>query len=204
MSITFSLNLDEDAFTFERPQWRAITIRALRPDDHDIEQRFVQSLSADALYQRTLGGSMRASATTIKALLDYRYGPEMALAAIRDDGLQNADGSSAARILGVARYAASNDSQAAEMAIVIADDSRGMGLGSRLLEQLHLQAAANGYRRIEAQTFGHNAAMLALAQRCGYRVSVQPGDGAVRRLDLALKPQNLVPVIGVSSSTALA
>ena len=203
MSINFNLKLEEDAFTLEPPQWRALTIRALWPDDFAIEQRFLLSLSADALYQRTLGASIKASAATVQALLNYRHGPEMALAAIRDDGLQNADGGCAAQILGVARYAVGGDPMSAEMAIVIADDTRGMGLGSRLLTQLHLQAQAHGYRRIEAQTFSQNKAMLALARRCGYRVKVQAGDGAIRLLELELG-LDLVHGDGATSSSLLA
>jgi acetyltransferase len=196
MNSSFDIQFDDDVFAIDSVDLRSITIRALQPSDHALERQFVESLSADALYQRTLGGALRVTPDQITALLGYRVGPEMALAAIRDDGVNTADSSCVAQILGVARYAMTSDPKVAEMAVVVADQARGFGLGSRLLTQLHREAARFGYRQIEAQTFADNRAMLALAVRCGYRISAQPGDGAVRRLDLRLPPQ---PASGVTA-----
>jgi acetyltransferase len=188
MNTRFDIDFDDDVFAIDSIDLRSITIRPLQPSDHALERQFVESLSADALYQRTLGGALRFTSAHIAALLGYRAGPEMALAAIRDDGVNSTDGASAAQILGVARYAMTSDPSVAEMAVVVADQARGLGLGSRLLTQLHREAARFGYRQIEALTFADNLAMLALARRCGYRISAQLGDGAVRRLDLCLPP----------------
>ena len=76
--------------------------------------------------------------------------------------------SGAEREIGVARYVKEPASDAAEFAIVLADDWQRRGLGRRLLMQLVDAAQQRGVRRLFGTTLSENTAMLALAQSLGF------------------------------------
>ena len=67
------------------------------------------------------------------------------------------------RGVGIARYVRdTGDPQAAEIAVTIADDWQGRGLGTELLAQLSGRARAEGIHRFTALVSADNAAMAAL------------------------------------------
>jgi RimJ/RimL family protein N-acetyltransferase len=91
------------------------------------------------------------------------------------------------RMLGMARclrLAPGGDS--AELAIAIADDAQGLGLGSALIEQLTETAAAQGIRRLELEVLADNHGMRGIAERLGAAADWL-GDGSIR-YTLTLEP----------------
>ena len=73
----------------------------------------------------------------------------------------------------------------ADVAVTIADDWHGRGLGSALASRVVRCARANGIRRLTGNTLWDNVAASALMRRLGFR-AVGSGDGALEfRLDLA-------------------
>jgi len=58
----------------------------------------------------------------------------------------------------------------AEVSVYVAEDARGRGLGSRLLERLIEASEAAGIWTLQAGIFPENASSIALHQKCGFRV----------------------------------
>jgi acetyltransferase len=64
----------------------------------------------------------------------------------------------------------------AELAVVVADDWQGRGVGRRTIERLLEDAAARGLREVDAECLAVNRPMVALLRRCGFEVGVHPDD----------------------------
>ena len=89
------------------------------------------------------------------------YPDEMALiATITENGEE--------REIGVARYARTTEAGHAEVAIVVADEWRGKGIGTRLLRDLRELAMQAGYRHLEVSILSDNKPMLELARELGF------------------------------------
>jgi acetyltransferase len=58
-----------------------------------------------------------------------------------------------------------------DLGIVVADHWQGMGLGTALLRRLVEVARCEGIRRIKAEIFRENAAMLALAEHFHFELA---------------------------------
>ncbi len=170
----------------QRAKHNALTIRPIGLADLDLEVNFLSSLSSATIYQRMLGTVRFKSIDSVRKLLDYQAGPEMALGAILNDGETDLDGRSLAELIGVARYALTDQADEAEMAIVLADRFQGQGIAKKLLLRLHELAQQAGYRQLVALTFASNSAMLGLAHHLGYKSAAEPGDGALRRISKSL------------------
>ena len=83
--------------------------------------------------------------------------------------------------MGVARFVrATPESSVAEVAVTVADEWQGRGLGTLLLEELNERARAEGIERYTALVSGENRAGVALLQRLGARIRQDSlGSGAV-------------------------
>jgi acetyltransferase len=170
----------------EKQAANALTLRPIGLSDLDLEVNFLSSLSSATIYQRMLGTVRFKSIDSVRKLLDYQAGPEMALGAILNDGEIDLDGRSLAELIGVARYALTDEPGNAEMAIVLADRYQGQGIAKKLLLRLHELAKSAGYQQLVALTFASNSAMLGLAHHLGYESSAEPGDGTLRRITKSL------------------
>ena len=179
----------------------ALCVRPLRAADAASERRFIESLSAQSLYQRLLGVVTAASDEQLERLVRPDWPHGLALAVLRcaapgergagtDAGAgadADADAAGEIEILGVARFAASGQPQAAEFGIVIADAWQGQGLGHALFERLVRAARAAGYRELVGTTFADNRDMVALARAHGFQVTHEEGERGQRRLTLPLQ-----------------
>ncbi|NUO59979.1 MAG: GNAT family N-acetyltransferase [Hamadaea sp.] len=70
----------------------------------------------------------------------------------------------AGRIVGVASYECGPASSAAEFAVFVAEDERGRGIGTVLLEHLAAMAKANGVRELSGEVLPANYSMLRVAR----------------------------------------
>ena len=90
-----------------------------------------------------------------------------------------------ARILGWAALARVSERRAyggvAEVSVYVASDSRGRGLGRRLLEELVRASEEAGIWTLQAGIFPENSASIAIHERCGFRkVGVREKLGRLR------------------------
>ena len=93
----------------------------------------------------------------------------------------------ARRLIAVGRFVRlHDDSEAAEAAIVVADDWQRRGLGSLLADELATQARELGIRRFTATMAGHNVGAHRLMQRLTDRLEERHAGAGVSELVLEL------------------
>ena len=168
-----------EATTWIAADGTPVTIRAIRPEDFELERQFVRGLSADTGYMRLLSGRQLTN-EEIERFVNVDERRETALVAI-----VQAQGRE--REVGVARFVRDEKRPGeAEFAIVLSDDWQGRGLGKRLLSVLIEFARTHGVRRMVGITLATNMGMLTLARRLGFSSRADPDDATVRRLTLDL------------------
>ena len=83
-----------------------------------------------------------------------------------------------------ARFVRNADSDSAEFALVVADNWRGVGLGTMLARILAQRARFTGVRRLCGDVLDDNKAMRGFARSLGARLSRAVGYGQALRLSL--------------------
>ncbi|MDZ7747733.1 MAG: bifunctional acetate--CoA ligase family protein/GNAT family N-acetyltransferase [Halofilum sp. (in: g-proteobacteria)] len=157
---------------FQAPDGSEIVIRPIRPEDAEIEQAFVRSLSDASRYLRFMASLKELSREMLVRFTQIDYDREMALIAVTERGGQEVQ-------LGVARYTITPDGEGCEFAIVVADEVQGTGLGSRLLRSLMEAARDRGLGEMVGETLSTNDPMRSLAERMGFTVRTSPDDPTI-------------------------
>ena len=131
-----------------------VLIRPVRPVDAPLLADGFARLSARSRQLRFLTQKKELSPAELRYFTDVDHHDHEALGA-----LNHADG----RGVGIARYVRdADDPQAAEIAVTVADDWQGRGLGTELVAQLSERARAEGIRRFTALVAADNPAMAGL------------------------------------------
>ncbi len=152
-----------------------VTIRAMRPEDAEIEQAFVRGLSLRSRYLRFFYGLKQLTAKMLEEFTHTHYPDTFALiATVAEDNRETQ--------IGVARYAPTAEDGVAEFAVVIADEWQGQGVATLLLRGITTAAAIAGIRRLEGVVLKENIAMLNLAIQLGFRRSRHQEGGSVVRV----------------------
>ena len=136
-----------------------VQIREVRGSDAPLLADGFARLSARSRQQRFLSPKHSLSAAELRFLTEVDHHDHEAIGA-----LNPADG----RGVGIARYIRDpGDPEAAEIAVTIADDWQGRGLGTELLARLSERARQEGICRFTATIAYGNAAMATLLQNMG-------------------------------------
>lgn len=134
-------------------------IRPIGPDDKPLVKAFYHELSDRSRRFRFLVPTADISDKDLEYLTDIDHRRHEALIAL-DPELAHA--------LGVARYVRlPGNREAAEVAVVVADDWHRRGLGTALLEQLTRRARENGIARYTAVVSPDNEIVLNALERAG-------------------------------------
>jgi RimJ/RimL family protein N-acetyltransferase len=157
-----------------------VLIRQVRGTDAPLLADGFARLSARSRQLRFLGPKKMLSAAELRYLTEVDHYHHEALGA-----LSPADGWG----VGIARYIRDpGDPEAAEIAVTIADDWQGRGLGTELLARLSDRARQAGIGRFTATVSADNAAMPRLLWKMGaemtgrsrgtvdYEVALEPAD----------------------------
>jgi acetyltransferase len=160
-----------------------IVIRPIRPEDAEIEARFVRELSSEAKYFRFMSSLQELSQEMLVRFTQIDYHNEMALIAVSDDG-------SGERQVGVARYVTNLDKKSCEFALVIADDWQGKGIARRLMRNLMEVARDRGLENMEGQVLGNNVRMLDLVASLGFEIGDDPDEDGVKLAKASLQRSN--------------
>ena len=157
-----------------------VLIRQVRGTDAPLLADGFARLSARSRQLRFLGPKKMLSAAELRYLTDVDHHDHEAIGA-----LSPAEG----RGVGVARYIRdADDPGAAEIAVTIADDWQGRGLGTELLARLSDRARQAGIGGFTATVSADNAAMTRLLWKMGaeltgrsrgtvdYEVALEPAD----------------------------
>ena len=168
------------------PAGRApVHLRALRPDDIELELRFVERLSADTLHLRIQSFATEVSRRDLERLLDTDYVDRLGIGGfVHEDGVET--------LVGVSRYARIEGTTRAECAIVVADDWQGCGLGTELMRSLAQAAIGRGFTCLEGDALAANARLANWARRFGFKVRTEPYSGGLVKVTIEL--EQLLPV----------
>jgi RimJ/RimL family protein N-acetyltransferase len=154
-----------------------LRIRALGAGDREGLAALFSRLSPESRRRRFLGPKPRLTARELTYLTEIDHVTHEALAAV-----DVTDGS----IVGVSRYAGWDGKDGvAEIAIAVADDLQGHGIGRALAARIVQRACANGVVRLTATTQWDNWPARALLRRLAFRVR---DTGRLLDLELVLRP----------------
>jgi ribosomal protein S18 acetylase RimI-like enzyme len=138
-----------------------VTLRPVRPDDHERMHGFITALSVGTRRHRFHG--MLNGRTG--ELLDLPTGVDgrqrVGWVATRvENGVE--------RILGDARYVVTQDGTSAEFALVVADTWQSQGIGRWLMQTLMAQAQSAGLRWMFGEVLERNARAQGFLQHLGF------------------------------------
>jgi len=148
------------------PDGTVLAVRPVRPEDAEIERRFVADLSEESRYYRFFYRLHELTPAMIGRFTQVDYDRELALLALTPD----ASSPGAVAIAGVARYIANLDRESAEFAVVVADSWQGKGLGRELMKVLIACAKKKGLRTLAGTVLRANQGMLRFSQGLGFKV----------------------------------
>ena len=150
-----------------------ITIRPIRPEDAELTQEFVRSLSAESRYFRYMNSVQELSHSMLVRFTQIDYSREMALIAVTEEKGKEIE-------LGVARFTINPDGESCEFALVIADTMHSKGLGSKLMTGLLDAARSKGLKTMVGEVLKNNINMLHLMTRLGFTVETSAEDGDIK------------------------
>lgn len=156
-----------------------ITIRPIRPEDAEVEQKFVHDLSEESRYFRFMRSVQELTPDMLARFTQIDYCREMALIAVTSDHGKEIE-------LGVTRFAINPDGESCEFALVVADSMRGKGLGQKLMSSLMDAARSKGLKIMEGEVLGNNRNMLKLMTRLGFEIETSPEDEGIKNVRKAL------------------
>jgi acetyltransferase len=153
-----------------------LVIRPVRPEDAAAHGEFFKRLDPQDIRYRFFSPIRELSREMTARLTQIDYDREMALVAVVKERSETASGEivETERIVGVSRYITNPDQSSCEFALLVADDFKGKGLGSRLMESIMDVARDKGLADIEGLVLAKNSDMLDLMKSLGFRVQKQP------------------------------
>jgi acetyltransferase len=153
-------------------------VRPVHPDDAEMLQSFVRGLSPESRYFRFVSSMQELPANMLARFTLIDYDREMALVALFTESSTDMDGhvTENTRIVGVSRYITNPDRASCEFSLVVADEFKGKGLGSRLMLSIMDFAREKGLTEIEGLVLANNPNMLKLMKGLGFKVKSFPED----------------------------
>jgi acetyltransferase len=164
-------------------------VRPVHPDDAVMLQAFVRSLSPESRYFRFVSSMQELPATMLSRFTLIDYDREMALVAVHTDISTDAQGQTieTTRMVGVSRYITNPDRATCEFSLVVADDFKGRGLGSRLMLSIMDFAREKGLTDIEGLVLANNPNMLKLMKSLGFAIKPFPEDADFKLVTFQLQ-----------------
>lgn len=154
---------------------RRVRLRLLRPGDAELLTRFFSRLSGETVYRRFFSPIRLPNETLLKKLMDVDHCDREALIALDDQG-----------IVGVARYG-TGDVGSHDVAVVVADDWQGRGLGALLIRRLAHIARLRGISSFHATMLGDNVRARSLVLRLSRNTKLRY-EGGYLEADIPLRP----------------
>lgn len=157
----------------------AVHIRPIEAGDKEALRRGFERLSTESRYRRFLTPVVELGAAQLTYFTEIDHANHEALVAIEPDH---------GEFVGVARYVClKEDPRTAEVAIAVADDWQGRGLGTLLVHELVDRARSAGVLRLSATCLADNSAVIDLLERLG-PASVEHPEAGLAELVIELSP----------------
>jgi RimJ/RimL family protein N-acetyltransferase len=158
------------------PRTRAgvrICIRPLRADDREREIAFLNGLSDRSRYFRLMTPFKYLPPHLIDQLMTIDYARRMAFVATIPANDDEA-------FVGIARYGETDQADAAELGITVADAWQRTGIARLLVLRLLRFARSRGIRRMTGIVLPENGPMIALARSLGFAIRFDPVEHLVK------------------------
>ncbi|QBJ78478.1 bifunctional acetate--CoA ligase family protein/GNAT family N-acetyltransferase [Aquitalea sp. USM4] len=149
-----------------------VIIRPVRPEDAEMQQEFVRTLSDESRYNRYMSSIKQLSQTMLVRFTQLDYDREMALAMTCET--ENGEEQQA-----VARFITDPDNEGCEFALEVADKWQGKGIGYILMNALFDAAREQGLTVMRGEVLAGNKGMLKLMHKLGFTVETHPEDRAL-------------------------
>ncbi len=151
-----------------------VFVRPLRGSDRDLEKEFIASLSESTRFFRMLAPLRYLSPELLDQFMDVDSERRMALVATarRKEGSEY--------IVGVARYAMTDQPGTAEIGVTVTDTWQHRGIATLLMEALMRFARERDIDTFMGLVLPENTRMLALARRLGFSIRLERDDRLVR------------------------
>lgn len=164
------------------------TVRPIHPDDADMLQGLVRSMSEESRYFRFASTMPEMPARMLARYTLIDYDREMALVAVHKTRTVAEDGAvtESERIIAVSRYITNPDQTTCEFSLAVADDFAGQGLGTRMMLAIIDVARARGMSEIIGLILSNNTRMLKLMQGLGFTIGPFPEDPSFKTATKAL------------------
>jgi RimJ/RimL family protein N-acetyltransferase len=153
-----------------------LEIRAVRPSDRSALAQAFERLSDESRYRRFMSPKSRLTEPELDHLADVDHVTHEALVALGPEG----------EVIGEARYAPwPGRPGVADLAVTIADEWQGRGLGTELSRLVIEAARRNGITLLTASALWENHGARRLLGRLGFRPSGSDGGAVEFRLELS-------------------
>jgi RimJ/RimL family protein N-acetyltransferase len=156
----------------------AVPVRPLERSDRDELAAMVERLSDRSRYLRFAAPKPRLTRRELDHLVDVDHHRNEALVALDP---ATGRGIAVVRWVGVA-----GEPGVAEVAVTVADEWQGRGLGTALLARLLAMSRAQGLSTLRASVLAVNARSIAMLRGAGFRA--RPAAGALLEYELAPEP----------------
>ncbi len=158
---------ERSGMSFALDDGRGVRIRPMRPADRAKYEEAVAGLSARSRYLRFAAPIRRMSDGLLDQMLRFDGNRHVVYAALTADETT---------VVGVARYIrTADDPQSAELAIAVADDWHGHGLGRELVGRVVEHARLARLDSLIAMTLSENHVAARLALAAGFSVARKAG-----------------------------
>jgi acetyltransferase len=157
-----------------------MVIRPIRPEDAEIEAKFVRELSSEARYFRFMNHLQELSPEMLVRFTQIDYHNEMALIAVTMNG-------GVEEQIGVARYTTNLDKKSCEFALVVSDKWQSRGIAHHLMKNLMEVARDRDLEKMDGQVLGNNFRMLELVTSLNFRISNDPDDSSIKQVEVQLQ-----------------
>jgi len=149
-----------------------VLIRPIRPEDEPLIVAFHDRLSERTVVQRyftSLDLSARTAHERLTRICFIDYDRELALVA------ETHDAATGPAIGGVSRMIRQDDGRSATLAVVVADDFQGQGLGEELMRRALSAARLEGIAQVLIYFLPENARMRNLSRKLGFALTEEKG-----------------------------
>jgi RimJ/RimL family protein N-acetyltransferase len=161
------------------PDGTPLLLRPISPDDKALLARGLSELSELSIQRRFLSPKPHFTSAELRYLTEVDGNDHVAFVAQRPGECY--------RILGVARWVRlPEDNEIAEIAIVVADDWQGRGVGSLLAEAVAEEARNRGIRRFSATILSDNVPARRLMAKLAGHLDRRPGTQGASELIIDL------------------
>lgn len=160
------------------PNGTMVLLRPIKPTDVDMWVELYNSLSSMSKYYRYFSTNQQPNSEMIELYTNIDYVNNFAIVGIISENGQE-------KMIGVARYVLDPPPDSAELALVVADEWQGKGLGTQLLIHILDVMIRRKIKKVHGDVFLENKKMLKLMYKSGFKLTKEDSYG-IRHFEFSL------------------